>query len=67
MEDSRRDFIKKTIAASAALSLGGVLPSFGAKSYGNILGANERIKVGIMGVHARGLALAKNYAQQKNC
>ena len=67
MQDSRRDFIKKTIAASAAVSLGGILPSFGAKSYGNILGANERIQVGIMGVHARGLALSKNYAQQKNC
>lgn len=67
MEDSRRDFIKKTLAASAAVSLGGILPTFGAKSYGNILGANERIKVGIMGVHARGLALAHNYASQKNC
>ncbi|MEO8962591.1 MAG: Gfo/Idh/MocA family oxidoreductase [Ginsengibacter sp.] len=67
MEDSRRDFIKKTLAASAAVSLGGILPSFGAKSYASIIGANERIKVGIMGVHARGLALSKNYAQQKNC
>ncbi len=67
MEDSRRDFIKKTIAASAAVSLGGMLPSFSAKSYASILGANERIMVGVMGVHARGLALSKNYAQQKNC
>lgn len=67
MEESRRNFIKKTMAASAAVSLGGILPSFGAKSYGSILGANERIRVGIMGVHARGLALSKNYAQQKNC
>jgi hypothetical protein len=67
MEDSRRDFIKKTIAASAAVSLGGVLPGFSAKSYAGISGANERIKVAIMGVHARGLALAENYAAQKNC
>ncbi len=67
MEDSRRDFIKKTVAASAAISLGGILPGFSAKSYASILGANERIKVAIMGVHARGLALSKNYAQQKNC
>ena len=67
MEDSRRDFIKKTIAVSAAISLGGILPCFGAKSYANIIGANERIRVGVMGVHARGLALSKNYAQQKNC
>ena len=67
MEDSRRDFIKKTIAASAAVSLGGVLPGFSAKSYAAISGANERITVAIMGVHARGLALAENYAAQKNC
>jgi predicted dehydrogenase len=67
MEDSRRDFIKKTMAMSAAVSLGGILPGFSAKSYAGILGANERIKVGIMGVHARGLALADNYAHQKNC
>ena len=67
MEDSRRDFIKKTMAASAAVSLGGILPSFSAKSYAAISGANERIKVAIMGVHARGLALAENYAAQKNC
>lgn len=67
MEDSRRDFIKKTIAASAAISLGGILPAFSAKSYGSIIGANERIKVGIMGVNARGLALARNFSQQKNC
>jgi predicted dehydrogenase len=67
MEDSRRDFIKKTIAASAAISLGGILPSFSAKSYASILGLNERIQVEVMGFHARGLALSKNYAKQKNC
>ncbi|HEX5554168.1 MAG TPA: Gfo/Idh/MocA family oxidoreductase [Chitinophagaceae bacterium] len=67
MTDSRRDFIKKTMAASAAVSLGGMLPGFSAKSYGSIIGANDRIKVGVMGVHSRGLALARNYASQKNC
>lgn len=67
MKNSRRNFIKKTAVASAAVSLGGLLPGFSPKSYGNILGANDRVKVGIMGVHARGLALAQNYARQKNC
>jgi predicted dehydrogenase len=67
MKDSRRKFIKKTMTASAVISLGGILPGFSAKSYASILGANDRIKVGIMGVHARGLALAENYAKQKNC
>lgn len=67
MKNSRRGFIKKSLAASAAVSLGGVLPGFTAKSYARIPGANERIKVGIMGVYSRGLALAENFAHQKNC
>jgi predicted dehydrogenase len=66
-DDSRRDFIKKTITSAAALSLGGILPGFTAKSYGNILKANEKIRVGIMGVNSRGLALANNFAGQPNC
>ena len=40
---TRRDFIKKTAVGTAALSLGGVLPGFTAKSYANIIGANDRI------------------------
>ena len=47
--NSRRDFIKKTTVASAALSLSGILPAFSAKSYGRIIGANERIKIGVIG------------------
>jgi predicted dehydrogenase len=66
MENSRRDFIKKAAMGAAALSFGGVLPGFSAKSYGNILGANERIMVGMMGVNSRGLALANNFAAQPN-
>lgn len=65
--DTRRDFIKKTVTGAAALSFGGVLPGFSAKSYARILGANERIQVAMMGVNSRGLALASNFAAQKNC
>ena len=51
---TRRDFIKKTAAGSAALSLGGlVMPSMG---YGNILGANDRINVAVIGVRSRAKA-----------
>src|SRR5690606_41130378 len=64
--DSRRNFINKTIASAAALSLGGLLHAFSAKSYGNILEANERIKLSVMGVNSRGLALAQNLASQPN-
>lgn len=65
--NSRRDFIKKTTIGATALSFGGVLPGFGARSYANILGANDRIRVAMMGVNARGLALANNFSSQSNC
>jgi predicted dehydrogenase len=65
--NSRRSFIKKTTAASVALSLGGVLPGFSSKSYNNIVGSNEKIRVSVMGVNSRGKALAENFAKQKNC
>ena len=64
---SRRNFIKKTAASTVAISVGGVLPHFSAKSYGRILGANEKVKVSVMGVNSRGNALATNFAQQDIC
>lgn len=66
MKDSRRDFIKKAALSAAAISVGGVLPSFSAKSYKRIIGANEKISVAVMGVNARGNALANNFAMQPN-
>lgn len=63
----RRDFIKKTVAGTAALSFGGILPGFSAKSYGNIVGANERVQIAMMGVNSRGLQLARNFAKESNC
>ncbi len=65
--DSRRDFIKKSAAASTALSLGGILPAFSARSYGRILGSNERVSVSVMGVNSRGKALASTFASLKDC
>ena len=65
--NSRRSFIKKTSVASAAISFGGILPAFSAKSYSRIPGSNERIAVSVMGVNSRGKALASNFAQQKDC
>lgn len=41
----RRDFLKTTAAASAA----GVMSLASASSYGRILGANDRVRVGIVG------------------
>ncbi|MFD2200380.1 Gfo/Idh/MocA family oxidoreductase [Shivajiella indica] len=64
--ETRRDFLKKSLAGTAALSFGGILPSFSPKSYAQILGANEKIKVAVMGVNSRGMALAQNFASQPN-
>lgn len=67
LKDSRRTFLKQSLVSATALSVGGILPAFSAKSYGNILGANDRIKVSVMGVNSRGKALAGNFAKQDNC
>ena len=67
MTNTRRNFLKKTMAGSAALTLGGVLPGFSAKSYNRILGANEKVPIGIMGVNSRGLAHATNCAKMAGC
>ncbi|MEO9892461.1 Gfo/Idh/MocA family oxidoreductase [Aurantibacter sp.] len=63
-KDSRRKFIKKS---SMAFLAGSILPQFSAKSYSQIIGANERINASIMGVNSRGNALAQNFASQNNC
>jgi Oxidoreductase family, NAD-binding Rossmann fold len=51
MQKSRRDFIKKTITAGTGLYLGAI--GFGAKSYANILGSNDRVRVGVVGFSDR--------------
>lgn len=66
-KNTRRSFIKKTIASSVAISFGGVLSGFTPKSYAKIIGANDRIKASVMGVNSRGYALAVNFANQENC
>lgn len=64
---TRRDFIKKTVAGTAALSLGSILPGFGSSRYQDILGANEKIRIGVIGVNSRGNALAQGFAKQPDC
>ncbi|SDD63514.1 Tat (twin-arginine translocation) pathway signal sequence [Niabella drilacis] len=64
---SRRAFLKTSTLSAAALTVGGVLPGFSARSYRNIPGANERILTGMVGVNSRGAALAGTFAAQKEC
>jgi predicted dehydrogenase len=67
MDNCRREFIKKTGIGALGLTVGGVLPGFGASSYSRIVGANDRIHVMMAGVNSRGNALANNFARQKDC
>lgn len=48
---SRRQFITKTSQAAAGIYLGSL--GFSAKSYGRILGANDRVRVGVVGFSDR--------------
>jgi len=51
MESSRRSFIKKSAIGAAGLTIGGM--GMTAKSYGGILGSNDKIRVGILGFSNR--------------
>jgi predicted dehydrogenase len=51
MPMQRRNFIKQSSKATAALYLGSI--GFSAKSYGRILGANDRVRVGVVGFSDR--------------
>jgi predicted dehydrogenase len=66
MKQPRRTFIRNAAKGSAAIAVGSVIPSFTSKSYASIMGANDRTRVAVMGVNSRGLALANNFAAQKN-
>ena len=67
----RRDFIKKVAMGSAGIALGGTVFSrttagFGAKSYNNIIGANDRIHVAAIGLNGRGNSMVGTIAKQNN-
>ena len=51
MSQNRREFIKNTLKASAAVYVTGT--GFSAKSYANIIGSNERVRVGVVGFSDR--------------
>jgi predicted dehydrogenase len=51
MSNSRRNFIKRSLLATAGAYAGAM--SFSAKSYANIIGANDRVRVGVVGYSDR--------------
>ncbi len=69
--EKRRNFIKKVAIGSAGLALGntvfgGTAFGFSAKSYKNIVGANERVRIATIGVNGRGNSMSGTIARQKN-
>lgn len=53
MSSNRRDFIKKVTAGTAGMAATGSVLGMSAKSYRQIIGANERLNVAIMGLGRR--------------
>jgi hypothetical protein len=51
-KNSRRSFIKKAALSTAGITLGGAM-GFPASSYRRIIGANDRVNVGIVGFSNR--------------
>ncbi len=61
---TRRKFIAKSSVGATGLVLGGL--GMSAKSYGNILGANDRINVAMIGCYRRGIPLTQSLANIKD-
>jgi predicted dehydrogenase len=52
-KENRREFLKKVSTGTAAMFLGGSGIGLSAKSYGQVIGANDRIRVGVVGFSDR--------------
>jgi predicted dehydrogenase len=63
MADTRRDFIKKAVAGTVGLSLVGRAFGISAGSYKNIPGANDVIRIAIIGCNGRGASMAGTFAR----
>ena len=53
MSSNRRDFIRKVTAGAAGVAAGSSAMGMSARSYGRIIGANERLNVAIIGLGRR--------------
>ncbi len=60
----RRSFIKKTAVGAAGIAFGAT--SLSAKSYQNILGANDRVVLASIGLRGRGGGLMQSFAKMYN-
>ncbi len=62
MENSRRDFLKTMAVGSTGLTLAGLR----SKSFGSVLGANDKVNFAVVGLHGRGKAHVKAIAAANN-
>lgn len=60
----RRTFLKQSFAGTVAAA--SAISALSAKSYANIIGANDRIHMAAAGMHGRGRALVRAASMQKN-
>ncbi|AEL27475.1 Gfo/Idh/MocA family protein [Cyclobacterium marinum] len=60
----RREFIKKTALGSAGVTIGAM--AFSAKSYGSIIGSNDRIHLAQIGIRNQGTVHIDNYCNIKD-
>jgi predicted dehydrogenase len=65
--NNRRDFLKKAMTGTVGLTIGTKLSASNAISYKSISGANEVIRVAIIGCNSRGASMAGTFARQANC
>jgi predicted dehydrogenase len=61
---NRRDFLKKSTVTAAGISIGAL--GFSARSYKNIIGANERVNVASIGIRNFGYTLIKEICKLKD-
>ncbi|MFO7935650.1 MAG: Gfo/Idh/MocA family oxidoreductase [Bacteroidales bacterium] len=59
--ENRRTFIKKTAIGTAAVSMG--LTGVSARSYGRILGSNDRVNMAVIGLRGRGKNLMSAFSK----
>lgn len=60
----RRDFIKKSIISTSGIAIGGM--GFSARSYGSIIGANNRLNVASIGFRGQGGSHVRELCKMKD-
>lgn len=61
---NRRTFLQSSLAVTGAASLGSVVAHASAQN--QVAGANDRIRVGVVGVKSRGREHIKQFGEMKN-